>query len=289
MSASFVKVRLIRNRLAVAAAVLLLLVAFGWRQADSVRAHAEFDHSNPAPNSTVAAPPTIVEAWFTEDLDSNGTNLSVFGPDGTQVDKGDSAVDLFDPLRRHATVSLKDGLGPGVYTVKWTSVSSIDGDTANGSFTFTVGGSGTPCAAGTPGATPSAATPASATPGAGTPTAVPCDPITVDAGFGTPAAAGGMTITLASDQTSAGPRVLTATLADESGSPITDATVQLSAQSLDMDMGIAQATATMSNPGQYSATVNMGMGGNWQVDVSVTRPGQQAIVVRYTVSLTGPG
>ena len=141
MSASFVKVRLIRNRLAVAAAVLLLLVAFGWRQADSVRAHAEFDHSNPAPNSTVAAPPTIVEAWFTEDLDSNGTNFSVFGPDGAQVDKGDSAVDLDDPLRRHATVSLKEGLGPGVYTVKWTSVSSIDGDTANGSFTFTVGGS----------------------------------------------------------------------------------------------------------------------------------------------------
>ena len=269
--------------------VSFLVVVAGWGLVGSVRAHAEFDHSNPAPNSTVAAPPTIVEAWFTEDLDSNGTSLSVFGPDGTQVDKGDSAVDLYDPLRRHATVSLKDGLGPGVYTVKWTSVSSIDGDTANGSFTFTVGGSGTPCAAGTPGATPSAATPASATPGAGTPTAVLCDPITVDAGFGTPAAAGGLMITLAADQTIAGPRVLTATLADAVGAPVTDATVTFAAQSLDMDMGTAQGTATMSAPGQYSATINMGMGGTWQVDVSVTRPGQPATVVRYTVSLTGPG
>jgi len=276
-------------QLAFAALLVTLLVTAGWSRVAPVRAHAEFDHSNPAPNATVPSAPSIVEAWFTEDLDSNGTVLSVFGPDGSQVDKGDSAVDLYDPLRRHATVSLKEGLGPGVYTVKWTSVSSIDGDTANGSFTFTVGGSGTPCATGTPGATPSPATPGPATPESGTPTAVTCDPITVDSGFGTPAAAGGMTVTLTADQTSAGPRALTATLADASGAPITDATVQFSAQSLDMDMGIAQASATMTAPGQYSGTVNMGMGGNWQVDVGVTRPGQPTVIIRYAVSLTGPG
>jgi methionine-rich copper-binding protein CopC len=285
----FSSVRRHPGRFAFVALFVTLLVIAGGSRVAPVRAHAEFDHSNPTPNATVPSAPSIVEAWFTEDLDSNGTVLSVFGPDGSQVDKGDSAVDLFDPLRRHATVSLKDGLGPGTYIVKWTSVSSIDGDTANGSFTFTVGGSGTPCTSGTPGATPSPATPALATPGTGTPTAVTCDPITVDAGFGTPAAAGGMTVTLTVDKTSAGPRALTATFADSSGAPITDATVQFSAQSLDMDMGIAQASATMTSPGQYAGTVNMGMGGNWQVDVGVVRPGQPEVVIRYTVALTGPG
>jgi hypothetical protein len=33
----------------------------------------------------------------------------------------------------------------------------------------------------------------------------------------------------------------------------------------------------------------MGMGGNWQVDVGVVRPGQPEVVIRYTVALTGPG
>jgi methionine-rich copper-binding protein CopC len=269
-----------------AAVVSLLLAVTGWGLVSPVRAHAELDRSNPAPNSTVGAPPAIVEAWFSEDLDSNGSRLSVFGPDGTQVDKGDSAVDLYDPLRRHATVSLKAGLGPGVYTVRWTSVSSIDGDTADGSFTFTVGGPGPPCASATPGATPPAATPPAATPGAGTPTAIQCGPIMVDAGFGTPAAAGELTVTLAADSTSAGPRVLTARLTDASGAPIADATVTFAARSLDMDMGTAQGAAIMSAPGQYSATVNMGMGGSWQVDVSVARPGQPTVILRYTLALT---
>ena len=116
-----------------------------------------------------------------------------------------------------------------------------------------------------------------------------CDPIVVDAGFGTPAAAGEMEVRLTVDQTCAGPRTLTVTLADASGAPITDATVQFSARSLDMDMGISQGSAAMTSPGQYSGTVNMGMGGNWQVDVSVTRPGQPTVVVRFTVALTGPG
>jgi copper resistance protein C len=277
------------GRLALAVSLLFVLLIAGWGKTAQVRAHAEFDHSNPAPNATVPTAPAIVEAWFTEDLDSNGTMLAVFGPDGAQVDKGDSAVDLNDPLRRHATVSLNEGLGPGVYTVKWTSVSSIDGDTAKGSFTFTIGGSGTPCPFGTPGATPSPAIPATATPGTGTPTALSCDPITVDAGFGTPAAVAGMTVTLTVDNTSAGPRTLTVTLADGSGAPISDATVEYSAQSLDMNMGIAQGSATMTGPGQYSGTVNMGMGGNWQVDVSVTRSGQPEVVIHYAVVLTGTG
>jgi methionine-rich copper-binding protein CopC len=116
------------------------------RSASQVSAHAEYDHSNPGSGATVDHAPEIVEAWFTEDLDSNGTTLTVTGPDGARVDKGDAAVDLYDPERRHTTVSLEDGLGPGTYTVNWTSVSSEDGDTATGSFQFTIAGASAPCA-----------------------------------------------------------------------------------------------------------------------------------------------
>ena len=55
-----------------------------------------------------------------------------------------------------------------------------------------------------------------------------------------------------------------------------------------MNMGIAQASATMKIPGQYSHHLNMGMGGNGD-SMSVTRPGQPAVVIRYIISLTGPG
>jgi methionine-rich copper-binding protein CopC len=285
MERRFVGVKSSFGRLAALAIVLLLIGAISLNWTGQARAHAEYDHSNPASGATVDSPPAIVEAWFTEDLDSNGTTMTVTGPDGASVDKGDAAVDLNDPERRHLTVSLKDGLGPGTYTVSWTSVSSEDGDTATGSFQFTVAGSATPCASASPMASPSVATPQSGTPVAG----ADCGPIVVDAGYGTPAAAEGMTVTLGTNKTKAGPVTLTVSLQDSSGAAINQATVELAVKSLDMDMGTSTRTAAAYGNGTYAADVNMGMGGAWQVDVQVTLPGKSPVVIRYKVTMTGPG
>jgi hypothetical protein len=60
----------------------------------------------------------------------------VFGPDGTQVDKGDTRID--DDDRTHMIVSLQEDLPAGVYTVRWRTLSADDGDDDSGEFTFTV-------------------------------------------------------------------------------------------------------------------------------------------------------
>lgn len=114
-------------------------------------AHAEPERTSPPINGVVATAPAIVEIWFSEEAKTEGTTILVIGPGGIQVDLGDAKVDLNDPERKHVTVSLRAGLGPGAYTVQWHSVSTEDGDEAQGGYLFTVG-NGTPAA--TPGVSP---------------------------------------------------------------------------------------------------------------------------------------
>ena len=103
-------------------------------------AHAEVDTSIPAASAVVGPAPAIVEIRFTQEVASDGTVLRVAGPDGGQVDLGDTALDLYDPERKRVTVSLRPHLGPGTYTVRWTSLSAEDGETDSGALTFVVAG-----------------------------------------------------------------------------------------------------------------------------------------------------
>jgi methionine-rich copper-binding protein CopC len=104
----------------------------------SAAAHAEPERASPPINGVVPAAPAVVEIWFDEEVATEGTAIQVIGPGGIQVDLGDAAVDLFDPERRHVTVSLREGLGPGAYTVQWQSASNADGDSAQGGYLFSV-------------------------------------------------------------------------------------------------------------------------------------------------------
>ncbi|MEA2524222.1 MAG: copper resistance protein [Thermomicrobiales bacterium] len=139
-----------------------VVVAFGpfILPPNSALAHAEPERTNPPINGRVATAPAKLEVWFSEEVDPSDVLLTVRTADGSIVDQGDTAVDLFDPERRHVTVSLKPGLAPGNYVVQWHTLSALDGDTADGFFSFFVEG-------GTPGASP-IASPASST--AATPT-----------------------------------------------------------------------------------------------------------------------
>jgi hypothetical protein len=61
---------------------------------------------------------------------------------GAVVDNGDMTLDKSDADRKTLAVSLKSGLGDGIYTVSWTAVSEGDGSQEEGSFKFTVGSTG---------------------------------------------------------------------------------------------------------------------------------------------------
>jgi methionine-rich copper-binding protein CopC len=127
-----VKHQLLVLKLAAVAALLLVLAIPGIGLA-----HSEFEKSVPAPSSVVAAVPTAVTVVFSEALDPKGSSLVVTGPNGSAADQGNSQVVKSDPDRKTMTISLKPGLGPGKYTVKWTSLSE-DGDTLTDTFVFTV-------------------------------------------------------------------------------------------------------------------------------------------------------
>ncbi|HEY1375685.1 MAG TPA: copper resistance CopC family protein, partial [Gemmataceae bacterium] len=109
-------------------------------------AHAQAVRADPPMGGEVTAAPAVLQVWFSEEVDPKEVALVVTGPAGDRVDRGDAAVDLYDPQRVHVTASLAPGLGPGLYVVQWHTRSAIDGDAADGSFSFAVTGTGSPVA-----------------------------------------------------------------------------------------------------------------------------------------------
>lgn len=118
--------------------IALAVVLIGLLDTQPALAHAVPERANPPMNAAVPVMPSTIEVWFSEEVKSEGTTLQVLRLDGTQVDQGNSAVDLQDPTRSRVTVGVHPGLDNGEYLVQWTAVSAIDGDTTSGSYRFTV-------------------------------------------------------------------------------------------------------------------------------------------------------
>lgn len=154
------------------AAVITIAAAIG--PATQVRAHAEYERSAPGDGETIADAPARVDVWFTQELfRREGANtLVVTAADGTRVDADDVVID--DADRTHMSVGLRPTLPPGTYTVAWTSLSAIDGDTDEGTFIFQIDPSSTRTATPTPDPTVTA-TAAPEQTAAPTPTATPPD------------------------------------------------------------------------------------------------------------------
>jgi methionine-rich copper-binding protein CopC len=138
-------------------AAIVSVLTITW--AFSALAHSEFVSSVPAPNSTVTTAPTTVKATYNAGINPKGSSIAVVGPNGSAADVGDGHVDLNDPNRQTMIVTLKPNLGPGKYTVKWTTVAADDGDTLSDTFTFTIAAAA-PVATTTPKPTATAAVPA---------------------------------------------------------------------------------------------------------------------------------
>lgn len=115
----------------------LVFIAVATFATSLASAHAGLDRANPEPGSTIDTVPDTIELWFTEEL-AEGSTATVTSPSGERVDNDDAAIDLFDPERKHMTLTLTDALPAGEYTVDWTTVSAEDDDTDTGSYTFTL-------------------------------------------------------------------------------------------------------------------------------------------------------
>ncbi len=114
------------------------MVATGGAAPGRVAAHADYDRSLPAAGATIPRAPERVEIWFTQQLfRREGANvIEVRDRSGARADTGDLVLDERD--RTHLTVGLAPGLPPGSYAVSWQTLSAVDGDTARGSFDFTI-------------------------------------------------------------------------------------------------------------------------------------------------------
>ena len=120
----------IRLGASVAIATLAILVS-----AAPLFAHAHLRRSTPRAGASLAAPPTVIDLWFTEapELALSGVTLSDSA--GTPVALGALGADPHDRLAVH--VPIIGAMPAGRYTVRWHAVAS-DGHPSGGSFTFAI-------------------------------------------------------------------------------------------------------------------------------------------------------
>jgi methionine-rich copper-binding protein CopC len=109
--------------------VLFTLVGLSLAQA-----HAFLDHADPRVGSTVKGSPSVVKAWFTEELEPAFSKIQVFDATGKEIDKKDVKVDSADKALMSVSVP---NLPTGTYKVKWSAV-AVDTHHTTGTFTFTV-------------------------------------------------------------------------------------------------------------------------------------------------------
>lgn len=102
-------------------------------------AHAKVDHCQPAFGSTNPTSPTEVRCWFTEELDTKQSSLTVTNSTNSAVDNGDAKVDLNDKDHVQLFATLKPALPQDVYKVSWHAVTPNDQAVTDGEFYFGVG------------------------------------------------------------------------------------------------------------------------------------------------------
>jgi copper resistance protein C len=142
-------------------ALLALSVALGLTlaaiaavaQAPTASAHAEYESSVPAANSTVTQAPAVVTVHFGEEVNPTGSDLIIYDTQGKVVSTSPGKVDTADAKTMTVPMTGDDSES---YLVVWHSVSLDDGDPAVGAFIFNVGdtakpgdGGGTTTASGT--------------------------------------------------------------------------------------------------------------------------------------------
>jgi LPXTG-motif cell wall-anchored protein len=148
-------------------------------------AHAKLVSSDPAAGANLTTAPSKVTLVFSEEISENESESSFTVTDESGTTVGTGKLDTNDLDHKTLSGSLKTGLGDGVYTVSWKTVTPDDNGHSDGSFTFGVNKD--------PGAQPTAApeheeepTAAPAAAPAATPAATPATKPTAAPAGGTP-------------------------------------------------------------------------------------------------------
>ncbi len=124
------------GRLALVTLLLCAVVGIAVQEtAPVVQAHAALIRSSPENGAEERRPPARVILYFSEPVEPKLTEIAVFGVDQKQVDEGDVAVDEQD--RTVASVGVPT-LAPGLYTVEFSNVSTVDSHPWKGIYQFIV-------------------------------------------------------------------------------------------------------------------------------------------------------
>ncbi len=116
-------------------AIVLALLCFPLLSPLPALAHALLVRADPQPNAELTQPPAAIEFWFSEPLEETFTGARILTAGGTEVPAGEPRIDPADPT--HLTLPL-ESIEPGIYTVVWQTLSSVDGHEWVGSFPLTI-------------------------------------------------------------------------------------------------------------------------------------------------------
>lgn len=122
-------------------------------------AHAGLVSSDPPAEGRLAQPPAAVTLTFDDELAVAGSTFKIYDVENLAVAGVAGEVDLTDPDHKRLTAAHLPALPPGVYTVRWTAIST-DGDNAptTGEVVFVIGDAPLPAQAGAGAATAAPAT-----------------------------------------------------------------------------------------------------------------------------------
>lgn len=114
--------------------VLLVVLALPMLPA-SAGAHAGLVASTPSPGMGLPQAPGAVVLRFSEPLNAQASRIEVVDQSGREVTVGPTMPVEGDPKAMRRKLDL---LSPGQYTVRWTTVSTRDGHSRRGSYTFAI-------------------------------------------------------------------------------------------------------------------------------------------------------
>jgi LPXTG-motif cell wall-anchored protein len=116
--------------------VLALVLSLGLLTVAS--AHAELISSDPASGAKLTAAPSKVTLIFSEEISDKESESSFTVTDESGATVGTGKLDTTDLDHKTLSGALKAGLGDGIYTVTWKTVTPDDDGHSDGSFTFGV-------------------------------------------------------------------------------------------------------------------------------------------------------